>query len=65
MAFDVTAGFEVPHGLAEQGFVRGQGPGEMGDVDEVKMVMIPQPVVFGAIVDEEMDVFGHFCRLNG
>ena len=41
MAFDITARFEVPHGLAEQGFVRGQGPSEMGDVDEVKMVMIP------------------------
>lgn len=36
----------------------------MGDVDEIKMVVIPQPVVFGGIVDEEVDVFGNFCWLD-
>lgn len=41
VAFDVAAGFEVTHGLAEQGFVRRQRPRQVGNVDEVEMVIFP------------------------
>ena len=37
----------------------------MGGTDVIEMVVIPQPVIFGGIVNEEMNIFGDFCGLNG
>lgn len=37
----------------------------MSDMNVIEVVGLPQPVIFGCIVDEEVDVGGYFGRLNG
>jgi hypothetical protein len=63
VAFNVCPRLEVFEGFSEESFKRRHGTRQIANVDEIKMVGVPEPFLFRGVIDQEMDVLRDLCRL--